>query len=89
MKPLANAVSLSTANDCYNATAVYVTSSNNDVTLTLANTAINTGGGLHGSYAGGSVLIKLPANSGTIIEKRPLDTLTGSGLWGTKIGLGD
>jgi len=89
LKPLANSVSLAAANNCYLATAVYVVTTNNAVTVTVANTDVDTGNGQHGSYAGGSVAIKLPANSGTVIRKRPYDTLTGAGLYGTKVAEGD
>lgn len=89
IKALANTVSLGSATNCYLATAVYVVTSNSDVTVTVANTDVDTGNGQHGNYAGGSVQIKLPANAGTVIRKRPNDTLTGAGCYGTKVAEGD
>jgi hypothetical protein len=88
IKPLANTVALSSADNCYLATAVYVVTSNSDVTVTLANTDVDTGSRQHGSYAGGSIVLTLPANSGTIIRKRPNDTLEGAGCFGTKVAEG-
>ena len=89
LKPLANTVSLGSATNCYLATAVYVVTSNSDITVTLANTDVDTGDRQHGSYADGAIVMKLPANSGTVIRKRPNDTLEGAGCFGTKVAEGD
>jgi len=88
IKPLANTVSLGSATNCYLATAVYVVTSNSDVTVTIANTADPTDTGQHGSYAGGSVQVILPTSTGTVIRKRPYDTIEGAGCYGTKVAEG-
>lgn len=88
MKPLANTANInSVANNCFLATAVYVVAGA-AATVTIANTATDTGNGLHGNYDGGSVSIRVPA-SGVVIRKRPMDTVVGAGCFATKVAEGD
>lgn len=88
LKPLANTADIGTvANNCFLATAVYVVGSA-AATVTVANTDVDTGTGLHGSYAGGAVTIRVPA-SGVVIRKRPYDTVQGTGCYATKVAEGD
>jgi len=88
LKPLANTVNIGTASNVYNATAVYVVAGS-ATTVTIANTAIDTGNGLHGNYAGGQVSVYIPAGTGVVLRKRPMDTVAGSGCYGTKVAEGD
>ncbi|MBC8549315.1 MAG: hypothetical protein H8D23_06655 [Candidatus Brocadiales bacterium] len=86
MKPLANTVALGSATNVYKATAVYVANDGTARTLTVANTATDTGNGQNGNYAGGSVTIRIAANAGVVIRKRPNDTILGAGtVYGTKV----
>lgn len=90
IKPLANTVTLGSASNVYLATAVHlVNSSASDLTITIANTAVDTGSGQHGNYAGGQVSIRLSANSSMAISKRPYDTVSGgASVYATKIAYG-
>jgi hypothetical protein len=86
MKPLANTVATGSATNVYKATAVYIANDGTARTLTLANTAIDTGNGQNGNYAGGSITIHIPANAGLVIRKRPNDTVQCSAAtYGTKV----
>jgi hypothetical protein len=87
MKPLANTVALGSATNVYNATAVFVANDATARTLTIANTATDTGDGKNGNYAGGSITIRIPSNGGIVIRKRPNDTITaGAGtVYATKV----
>lgn len=76
IKPLSNAIHISTANTVYNATAVLIVNDGTSATVAIANTAEDDGSGLNGS---GSASIQVPENGMLIIRKRPNDTVTASG----------
>jgi hypothetical protein len=90
IKPLANTVALSSATNCYLATAVLVTNDATARTITIANTAEDTGDRQHGSYAGSAVTVRIAANESMIIRKRPNDTVNASAgtVYGTKVAEG-
>lgn len=88
LKPLANTANINTvANNCFLATAVYVVAGA-AATVTIANTDVDTGEGLHGNYDGGAVTIRVPT-TGCVIRKRPYDTVQGAGCYATKVAEGD
>lgn len=90
IKPLANTITLSSASNVYLATAVHlVNPSDADRTITIANTAADTGSGQHGNYVGGQVSIRMAANSTIMISKKPYDTVAGgAAVYATKIAYG-
>lgn len=90
LKPLANTVATGSATNVYLATAVHLANDSTARTITIANTAADTGNGRHGSYVGGQVSIYLPANGQMVIRKRPYDTVTGAaGCYATKVAEGE
>jgi len=90
VKPLANTIALSSATNCYKATAVLVTNDATARTITIANTAVDSGDGQHGSYADGSVTVRVASNESIVIRKRPMDTINASAgtVYGTKVAEG-
>jgi len=86
MKPLANTVATGSATNVFLATCVHLSNDGTARTVTIANTATDTGDGQHGNYAGNQVSVRIPANGQVIIRKRPKDTITGAaGCYATKI----
>lgn len=86
MKPLANTVATTSATNVFLATCVHLSNDGTARTITIANTATDTGDGQHGNYAGNQVSIRIPANGQMIVRKRPQDTITGaSACYATKI----
>lgn len=90
LKALANTVATGTATNVYLATAVHLANDSTARTIVIANTAVDTGNGRHGSYVGGQVSIHLPANGQLVIRKRPYDTITGANTcYATKVAEGE
>ena len=86
MKPLANTVATGSATNVFLATCVHLANDSTARTITIANTDVDTGDGQHGSYIGGQVSVRIPANGQLIIRKRPQDTITGNAAcFATKI----
>ena len=88
IKLLANSVSIGTATNVYNATAMMVTSGSSAVSITVANTDVDTGNGQHGNYAGSQVTLQMAPNEMVVIRKRPQDTIQGTGCYATKVDIG-
>lgn len=90
LKPLANTVATGTATNVYLATAVHISNDSTARTITIANTAVDTGNGRHGSYVGGQVSIRVPADGQLVVRKRPYDTITGAATcYATKVAEGE
>jgi hypothetical protein len=86
IKPLANTIALTSANNVYLATVVHIANDNTARTIIIANTATDDGTNKNGNYPGGQVSIRLNANQSIVIRKRPLDTVTGANtVYATKI----
>lgn len=86
MKALANTIATGTATNVYLATAVHLSNDGTARTITIANTGADNGDGQHGSYIGGQVSVRIPANGQLVIKKRPQDTITGNaGCFATKV----
>lgn len=65
VKPLANTITLTTANTIYNSKLVYI-SANAEVTITVANSTVT-----HGTFV-------IPANQFVFVPKEPTDTVAAS-----------
>lgn len=88
IKVLANTVTLGTASNVWNATAVRISNDGTARTIVVANTATPTDSGQHGNYPGGQVSIRLNANATITIRKRPQDTISttsGGGVYADKV----
>jgi len=89
IKALANTVATGSATNVFLATAVHLSNDSTARTVIIANTGIDTGTGEHGSYAGGQVSIRIPANGTMVIRKRPNDTVTcNAACFATKVAEG-
>jgi len=88
IKVLANTVSLGTASNVWNATAVRISNDGTARTIVVANTATPDDSGQHGNYPGGQVSIRMNANATITIRKRPQDTIStssGGGVYADKV----
>ena len=81
IKPISNTVTLGSAKNVFEATAVYIVNTGSTVrTLTVANTVsiVNGGGDYHGSSQATVTLGKAAeGGSSIIIRKKPTDTING------------
>ena len=88
IKLLANTVTIGTATNVYQATAVRISNDGTARTIVVANTAAPDATGRHGNYAGGQVSIRLNSNASITIRKRPQDTVSttsGAGVYADKV----